>query len=300
MNHADHSRRPSTAVHTPCTVHASAAFCRAPLTWRVCTVYVPCAGETDGVGTSVKFTAPTAVCLARNGRMAFTVENTYGQIRVLDLDTKEVRKIAGYRRDSVDGIHYDAEFYYPTDCAATEDGSIVYVVEGFTSSRGGKIRKVVVDTSVVTTIAGPPFGDLNPIGSDDGPAPNATFNEPRGIALAPSGAQAFVTEYGGNVVRQIDLASGMVSTLAGTGTAGFADGAGVSAEFDKPNHIAIRPDGASLYVADGGNRRVRQIDVATRVVRFSRSIFSSPPSLPRSAPLSASLSATLWRAHARR
>lgn len=230
-------------------------------------MYVRRAGDYDGLGTSARFNIPTAVCLAKNGRMAFTVERTKGRIRVVDLDTKEVRTIAGDNLGSIDGLHYYANFYYPTDCAATEDGSIVYIVEGFTPSRGGKIRKVAVATSEVTTIAGPLFGTANPIGSADGPGPNATFNEPRGIALSPDHTTAFVTEYGGNLVRQIDLASGMVSTLAGTGTAGFANGAGDSAEFNKPNHIAIGPDGASLYIADGANQRIRQIEIATRMVR---------------------------------
>ena len=58
-------------------------------------------------------------------------------------------------------------------------------------------------------------------------------------------------------IQAIDIASRAVTTLAGTGVAGFADGN--SAQFNSPRGLAVSPDGMSLYVADYNNNRVRQV-----------------------------------------
>ena len=64
----------------------------------------------------------------------------------------------------------------------------------------------------VSTLAGSVQGYL------DGGAQSAQFNSPGGIAVLPDKTSAIVTDYGNNVVRRIDLASGQVSTVAGSGT----------------------------------------------------------------------------------
>ena len=60
--------------------------------------------------------------------------------------------------------------------------------------------------------------------------------------------------------------AGVVTTLAGNGLEVYADGIGTDASFNRPEGLAISPNGATLYVADRFNRRIRAITVATRKV----------------------------------
>ena len=69
----------------------------------------------------------------------------------------------------------------------------------------------------------------------------------------------FVADYGNHCIRQIAAATGVVSTLAGTGeTRGYADGQGAAARFHFPNGLACDATG-TLFVADGNNHRIRVV-----------------------------------------
>ena len=97
---------------------------------------------------------------------------------------------------------------------------------------------------------------------------NAQFSYPTDIALDASGLMGYVVEQqGGHRVRSIVLATASVSTLAGSGVAGFADGTGVAAQFNLPTSAVWHPSGA-LYVADGDgvNHRVRRINISSAAV----------------------------------
>ena len=90
----------------------------------------------------------------------------------------------------------------------------------------------------------------------------ATFATPRSITS--DGTNLYVADTGNNVIRKIVIATGAVTTLAGTGVPGAADGAGATATFNSP--IGIATDGANLYVVDSGNHKIRKIVIATGVV----------------------------------
>lgn len=76
--------------------------------------------------------------------------------------------------------------------------------------------------------------------------------------------QLVLTEYGGHRIIRID-AAGKVTTLAGAGKPGAADGVGTKAEFNSPHNLAVAPDG-TIYVADTSNHRVRKLDPKTGTV----------------------------------
>jgi hypothetical protein len=95
---------------------------------------------------------------------------------------------------------------------------------------------VTIYTGAVTTIA----GLSGTSGSTDGKGSNARFSLPTCIAMDAAGTVALVGDYNTNIVRRIDVASGDVTTLAGTaGTAGSADGVGAAARFNGLEGIAI-------------------------------------------------------------
>ena len=110
--------------------------------------------------------------------------------------------------------------------------------------------------SVVSTLAGSP----KIVGHIDGTASDASFHVPTG--LATDGFSLFVADTLNNTIRLIDLATGVVTTLAGQpGVKGRADGIGASATFSSP--IGIAYSDGNLYVADTGNGSIRRIVLTT-------------------------------------
>ena len=129
-----------------------------------------------------------------------------------------------------------------------------------------KIRRVEVASGVVTTIAG--SGEE---GDADGVGDAGQFNSPAGLAVSPDGSARFVADLFNHEIRRVEVATGAVTTLAGSGEAGSADGVGDEARFAMPRDLAISADGSTLSVCETG--RLRQVCVA------------APPRPPSFAPI---------------
>lgn len=143
-----------------------------------------------------------------------------------------------------------ANLAQPYGVAVGPDASI-YVTE----LAGNRVRRIHPD-GVVTTVAG--TGQAG-FGGDGGPATSARLNGPAGIAVGGDGT-VYITELKGHRVRRIGT-DGIISTVAGTGEAGFGGdgGPGPEAELSAPAFCVIGPD-AGLYISDSGNGRVRRVD----------------------------------------
>lgn len=102
---------------------------------------------------------------------------------------------------------------------------------------------------------------------DSGAASQATMFDPHGIVITAN-QQMYVADTRNHTIRKIDLKTGFISTVAGTGKAGFSGDGGpaTKAEFDGTFAIDVDPSGRNLYVADLGNRRVRKIDLKSGIV----------------------------------
>ncbi|HEX8179365.1 MAG TPA: NHL repeat-containing protein [Pyrinomonadaceae bacterium] len=138
-----------------------------------------------------------------------------------------------------------ARFADPFGLALAPDGTL-YLTDGGDSNR---IRKLA-PTGAVTTLAGSTEGYA------DGPATSAAFNTPSGLAIDDAG-NLYVADTGNNRIRKV-APNGAVTTIAGDGTAGYADGAGAAARFNAPVGVAAGHDGR-IYVADTYNDRIRLI-----------------------------------------
>jgi len=79
------------------------------------------------------------------------------------------------------------------------------------------------------------------------------------MELSSDGTLLFVGDSGNHRIRQVVIATGVVTTLAGSGTATFADGTGSAASFSYPYGLAASLDRTLLFVMDTGNHRIRQI-----------------------------------------
>jgi sugar lactone lactonase YvrE len=128
-----------------------------------------------------------------------------------------------------------------------------------TDSNNHTIRKVVIDTGVVTTLA----GTAGSSGSTDGTGVAARFNIPGGITT--DGTKLYLTDSRNHTIRQVVIATGVVTTLAGSaGISGSADGTATAARFSGPGGITT--DGINLFVADSGNHAIRKVEIASGAV----------------------------------
>ncbi len=145
-----------------------------------------------------------------------------------------------------DGAGAQARFADPYALAVDAHG-VAYIADAGDNNR---IRRVYPDGRV-DTLAG--TGE----GWRDGPGAQAQFHTPSGIAVDAAG-NVYVADTGNHRIRQIG-ADGVVSTLAGDGVAGFADGPAAQARFDAPMGVAVDSTGR-VYVADTYNDRIRVIE----------------------------------------
>ncbi|QEM67615.1 hypothetical protein FO488_05245 [Geobacter sp. FeAm09] len=115
--------------------------------------------------------------------------------------------------------------------------------------------------NTVSTIA----GSAGVTGTADGIGTAARFSIPNGMAVSSDKTTLYMTDYGSNTIRQLVLATGQVTTIAGiAGTSGSLDATGTAATFHYPHDIVT--DGTYLYVTDMGNHTIRKINIATKAV----------------------------------
>jgi DNA-binding beta-propeller fold protein YncE len=129
----------------------------------------------------------------------------------------------------------------------------------FSDTFNNRIRRVDA-RGIIATIAG--NGDKDYSG-DGGPATDAALNEPYGIVV-DRGGNLYVADRLNRRVRRIDAATGIISTLAGTGESAYGRDGGPAARagLAEPNGLAFSPDEKLLYVTDVADNRVRVVDLA--------------------------------------
>ena len=203
-------------------------------------------GSTDGTGADSRFNHPSGITTdGTNLYIADTWENT---IRKIVISTGVVTTIAGeaHSPGSTDGTGSDARFHHPS--GITTDGTNLYVADAWANT----IRKIVISTGAVTTIA----GKAGSSGSMDGTGTDARFHYPFGITT--DGTNLYVTDLLDGTIRKIVISTGAVTTIAGKAASwGSTDGTGADARFDHPSGITT--DGNSLLVSDTNNNSVRRI-----------------------------------------
>src|SRR5579862_8673848 len=130
----------------------------------------------------------------------------------------------------------------------------------FSDTFNNRIRRVDARSGVITTVAG--NGEKG-YGGDGGPATAAALNEPYGIAIDRAG-NLYTADRLNRRVRRIDAASGIITTLAGTGEAAYGGDGGpaAAAGLAEPNGLAFDAAERHLYIADVADHRVRVVDLA--------------------------------------
>ena len=206
-------------------------------------------GSTDEVGMDARFKEPHGI--TTDGTNLFVADEYNHAVRKIVISTAAVTTIAGtaLSAGSTDGPGSSARFFNPR--GITTDGTRLYIADYMNNT----IRAIVISTGVVSTLAGSPGTQ----GTEDGLGSAARFNGP--IAVTTDGANLYVSD-NNSTIRKIVIATGAVSTIAGTaGIMGTADGIGAAARFYSP--YGITTDGTYLYVVDRGNATIRKIVIAT-------------------------------------
>jgi sugar lactone lactonase YvrE len=197
-------------------------------------------GYADGQGAEARFAIPWGITVDANG-IVYVADFLNNKIRKITPDGT-VTTLAGSTYGSVDGPSNLAQFAGPIGLTVDSIGNI-YVAES------SKIRKITPD-GTVTTVAGSTGGYY------DGPAAEAQFSQPRGIAIDTNG-NMYITDHSNFVVRRISP-DGMVVTVAGS-TFGSVDGPGASAKFCQTSGIAMDASGAIYLTQRGGCGKIRKI-----------------------------------------
>jgi hypothetical protein len=217
--------------------------------------------ELNGTGTGAAFNYPAGI--TEDAKSLYICDQYGMTIRKMDIATGVVTTFAGsanaagFVNSPTPNQAFNARFSRPV--GITTDGTNLYVADLLNNA----IRQIVISTGVVTTLAG--LGPASP-GDMDGSSSVATFNGPN--ALTTDGTNLYVSEASNNKIRQVVIATGAVSTIAGpisgTTSPGYKNATGNSALFRGP--IGITTDGTNLYVADQANDAIRQIVISTGVV----------------------------------
>jgi sugar lactone lactonase YvrE len=204
-----------------------------------------------GDGSPLDLSDPFGVAVATDGTIYVADAGESNRVRKISPDGS-VTTLAGGAEGFAEGAGTSAAFNTPSALALGPDGNL-YVAD----TGNNRIRKIT-PAGTVSTVAG-----NGTAGYVDGPAATAEFNGPIGLAVSSDG-DIYVADTYNDVIRMITT-EGQVTTIAGGGTPGYADGEQRTALFDTPSGIIV-VENSSLIVADTGNRRLRKVSSGGNVM----------------------------------
>jgi hypothetical protein len=187
-----------------------------------------------------------------------------GNVYIADQDNDRVRKVdavtgvittvagtgeRGYSGDG--GLATDTTLFAPAGVAVDARGNL-FVADQYSN----RVRRVDAGTGIITTVAG--TGSPGYAG-DGGPAVNASLSPFYGVAVDAAG-NIFLADHAHQRVRRVDGATGVITTVAGTGVRGYGGDGGpaTGASLAHPGGVAVDAAG-NLFIADTFNDRVRKV-----------------------------------------
>ena len=163
----------------------------------------------------------------------------------------------GFKGDG--GYAAIAELYSPTDIVFDASGNF-YIVDSYSHT----VRMVTISSGVITTIAGTP--GLSGFTGDGAQATLGNLNTPKGIAVDASG-NIYIADSDNNRIRVVTKSTGIISTVAGSGKAGYSGDGGLAtaAALQGPRDVAVDALG-NIYIADYDNNCIRLVTKSTGII----------------------------------
>ncbi|MFP4466701.1 MAG: hypothetical protein ACLFP1_06600 [Candidatus Goldiibacteriota bacterium] len=214
-------------------------------------------GYEEGNTSTAKFNRIYGLRYDASKNVIYTADTKNYRIREVNLNTYETALVAGSAMGYAEGEGDNAEFYNPYNIFPDPSSGSLLVAD----HTNDRIRKVDLESNSLTSV----YMGFGAYGGDGNTRTAAMFNSPRDVAVNTFTGRAYVADTGNNVIRMIDE-NGMVSTIAGTGDLGYAEGPGDAALFNSPRALALDYVREKLYVCDTLNNRIRVIDLADNSV----------------------------------
>ena len=213
-----------------------------------------------GPATSARLQTPEAVCVASNGDL-YVADSDAHVVRRVSAATGAILPVAGNgsRGDGGDGdMATEAALRAPAAVAVAPNGDL-YIAD----REGHRVRRVSAATGVIETVAGTGREGFS---GDGGVSARARLRAPAGLAVAPNG-DLYVADTGNHSIRRIAAATGIITTVAGSETAGFSGDGGLAsgARLSSPRGLAFGPTG-DLFIADTGNHRIRRVEIEAGII----------------------------------
>jgi trimeric autotransporter adhesin len=207
-------------------------------------------GGRDGLATLASLNNPLGVAWDFSTSRLYIADTNNNRIRVISnsgiISTVAGTGVAGYSGDSM--LATTATISYPMKITTDGSGNLFIA-----DTDNHRVRVITKSTGIITTVAG--TGDAGYNG-DGAYAVTATLFRPSDVALDPSG-NIYIADAVNNRIRMVDVNTGIISTVAGTGVAGFSGygGLATAATISQPLGIDIDASG-TVYIADTFNSRV--------------------------------------------
>jgi len=213
-----------------------------------------------GLATLAKLDNPASVALDVAGNIY--ISDVYNHV-IRKVNTSGIIStfagtgIVGYSGDG--GPADSAKLYGPTGIAVDTEGNIYF------AESGNHIIRIVNTSGIISTFAGTGTADYS---GDGGPATSAELYWPVGVAIDATG-NLFIADHFNNVIREVDT-SGIISTIAGTDTAGYSGDGGlaISAKLDGPFDITLDATG-NIYFTELYNDIVRKVNTSGIISTFA-------------------------------
>ena len=213
-----------------------------------------------GPATRARLCKPSGAAVLPGGDRIYLADTGNHRIRVIDhgvITTLCGTGVGGFSGDG--GRGEDARLNRPGGVAVDRQGNV------YTNDYGNNRIRRIDSRGVVSTVAG--CGEYGYRG-DGGQAVQACLDRPYGLCVAPGGDLLFIADYGNHCIRRVELSTGVIATICGTGRPGYSGdgGPGRLASLNAPYWVALWKEDV-LLIADAGNHCIRAMNLSSGLVK---------------------------------